>query len=138
MPAIVVITHHDDVPVFTSETEDGLVSPYMLGPIIVELASRGHRVTIAKGVPSQTVAADLAILHVDFTLVPPEYLAFAASFPICLNGKVGTIAKRAVADVLRALPRLFRLRTRGGKRAAHRSLAGGSIGRVGQRSGGSA
>jgi hypothetical protein len=98
--AIVVITHHDDVPVFTSETEDGLVSPYMLGPIIVELARRGHRVTIAKGVPSQTVAADLAILHVDFTLVPPEYLAFAASFPICLNGKVGTIAKRAVADGL--------------------------------------
>ena len=100
MAAIVVITHHYDVPMLTSETEDGLASPYMLGPIVVELARRGHRVTIANGVPAQNVAADIAILHVDFTVVPPEYLDFAASFPICLNGKVGTIAKRAVADGL--------------------------------------
>jgi hypothetical protein len=98
--AIVVITHHADVPVFTSKPEDGLVSPYMLGPIIVELARRGHRVTLAKGVPAQNVAGDLAILHVDFTIVPPDYLEFAASFPRCLNGRVGSIAKRAVADGL--------------------------------------
>jgi hypothetical protein len=97
---IVVITHHYDAPMYTSRTEDGLASPYMLGPIIVELASRGHRVTIVKGVPRQAVAADLAVLHVDLTVVSTEYLEFAASFPFCLNGRVATIAKRAVADGL--------------------------------------
>ena len=85
---------------YTSKTEDGLKSVYMLGPIILELASRGHSVTIARGVPAQVVAADIAILHVDLTFVPNEYLEFAASFPICLNGKVGNIAKRTVADGL--------------------------------------
>jgi hypothetical protein len=98
--AIVVITHHYDVPMYTSKTEDGLRSSYMLGPIIVELASRGHRVTIARGVPTQVIAADIAILHVDLTLVPAEYLEFAASFPICLNGEVRNIAKRTVANGL--------------------------------------
>jgi hypothetical protein len=98
--AIVVITHHYDVPMYTSKTEDGLRSIYMLGPIILELANRGHSVTIARGVPAQVIKADIAILHVDFTFVPTEYLEFAASFPICLNGKVENIAKRTVADGL--------------------------------------
>jgi hypothetical protein len=98
--AIVVITHHYDVPMYISKTEDGLKSVYMMGPIIVELARRGHQVTIARGVPAQAIAADLAILHVDLTSVPTEYLEFAASFPICLNAQVGTIAKRTVANGL--------------------------------------
>ncbi len=100
MPAIVVITHQYDVPMYTSKTEDGLASPYMLGPIIVELVRRGHRVTLARGVPKQAIAADIALLHVDLTYVPSEYLEFAASFPICLNGQVANIAKRTVADGL--------------------------------------
>ena len=98
--AIVVITHHYDVPMYTSKTEDGLASPYMLGPIIVALARRGHTVTIARGVPNQVIAADVAVLHVDLTVVPPEYLEFAGSFPLCLNGQVENISKRTVADGL--------------------------------------
>ncbi len=42
-------------------------------------------------------AADIAILHVDLTVVPEPYLELAARYPICLNGKVRDISKRLVS-----------------------------------------
>lgn len=41
--------------------------------------------------------ADLAVLHVDLTRVPAAYLALAAGYPRCLNGRVGDISKRRVS-----------------------------------------
>ena len=41
--------------------------------------------------------ADVAILHVDLTVVPEPYLELAARYPICLNGRVRDISKRVVS-----------------------------------------
>jgi hypothetical protein len=39
------------------------------------------------------VAADLALLHVDLTEVPDEYLDFAQKYPVVLNGQINEIRK---------------------------------------------
>jgi len=39
------------------------------------------------------VPADLALLHVDLSVVPDEYLDFARRYPVVLNGKVKNIRK---------------------------------------------
>jgi len=41
--------------------------------------------------------ADLAILHVDLTVVPSPYLALAARYPVCINGRVADISKRLIS-----------------------------------------
>jgi hypothetical protein len=43
--------------------------------------------------PNKFIAADLAILHVDLTLVPDTYIEFAQRFPVVLNGHVRDIRK---------------------------------------------
>jgi hypothetical protein len=39
------------------------------------------------------VPADLALVHVDLSVVPEPYLEFAARYPIVLNGRVRDIRK---------------------------------------------
>jgi hypothetical protein len=39
------------------------------------------------------IPADLALLHVDLTIVPDEYLDFAHRYPIVLNGRIKDIRK---------------------------------------------
>ena len=41
--------------------------------------------------------ADVAVLHVDLTVVPEPYLALAARYPVCINGRVADISKRRVS-----------------------------------------
>jgi len=50
--------------------------------------------------PEARVAADLAILHVDLTRVPRDYLECARRFPQVLNGRVTDISKRRVSQNL--------------------------------------
>jgi hypothetical protein len=44
------------------------------------------------------VPADLAILHVDLSVVPDRYIEFAQEYPIVLNGKVKDIRKSSFSD----------------------------------------
>lgn len=44
------------------------------------------------------VPADLAILHVDLSVVPEEYIEFAQDYPLVLNGKVKDIRKSTFSD----------------------------------------
>jgi len=39
------------------------------------------------------VAADIIIVHVDFSVVPDEYLNYAANYPVALNGQLKNICK---------------------------------------------
>lgn len=50
--------------------------------------------------PDAAVTADLALLHVDLSVVPPEYLALARAYPRLLNGAVADIRKSAVSRLL--------------------------------------
>jgi hypothetical protein len=48
----------------------------------------------------QFVHADLAILHVDLSVVPDKYIEFAQQYPIVLNGNVRNIRKSTFTDNL--------------------------------------
>lgn len=52
----------------------------------------GHAVRYVFGV-GRVVPADLAILHVDLSVVPDEYLAFARVYPRTLNSRVADVRK---------------------------------------------
>jgi hypothetical protein len=57
---------------------------------------QGLRVNVPKG-PEPEIDADLAILHVDLTVVPDEYSAFVRRYPVSLNGSVRDISKRVIS-----------------------------------------
>jgi len=44
------------------------------------------------------IPADLAILHVDLSIVPDEYIEFARRYPIVLNGRVKDIRKSSFSQ----------------------------------------
>lgn len=41
--------------------------------------------------------SDIAILHVDLTVVPEPYIALARRYPVCLNGRVTDVSKRRIS-----------------------------------------
>ncbi len=43
------------------------------------------------------IPADLAILHVDLTVVPQEYIEFASRYPVAINGNLRDIRKSRVS-----------------------------------------
>jgi hypothetical protein len=74
-------------------------SLFMLFGILAELRRRGHSAEVISGV-SDRIEADAAVLHVDATIVPPEYLDFAGRFPFCLNIGATDISKRRVSSAI--------------------------------------
>jgi hypothetical protein len=62
----------------------------------------GHEVIPVFGF-KKFIPADLALLHVDQSLVPDEYLAFAQRYPIALNGMVKDIRKSTISRNLVSL-----------------------------------
>ena len=48
----------------------------------------------------EVIPADLVIVHVDLSVVPEDYLAFAGRYPIALNGKVRDIRKSSFSTNL--------------------------------------
>ena len=59
----------------------------------------GHRIMTARGLPPKA-DADVAILHVDVSVVPEDYMEFASQFPVVVNGAVRDIRKRAISGAL--------------------------------------
>lgn len=103
MAHIVAITHKYDRLRQFSLRALGFRGRYLLHDILLELRHRGHTVTVQHGITDRPVPGDLAILHVDATVTPPEYVAFAAQYPDCLNLAVTDISKRRISGaVLRA------------------------------------
>jgi len=58
--------------------------------------TEGRRVLVHQGT-STPPPADVAILHVDLTVVPPDYLALAGRYERCVNAGVADIAKRKIS-----------------------------------------
>lgn len=92
MAHIVVIVHlHDEF-----QGED-----YLLHHLIDHWMRGGHRITVARGL-SEWPAADIAILHVDLTVVPQAYAQAAKKYPVVVNGAALDIRKRHVSrNILR-------------------------------------
>ncbi len=100
MASIAILAHELDRILWRRRDGNGYNCPYLVGRLVFELIRRGHAVEIVHGLRAENPSPDLALLHVDLTRVPDEYLAFAAGFPKCLNVKVADIAKTAVSDAL--------------------------------------
>lgn len=62
-------------------------------------ARRGIRVTVHQGLEPPP-AADAAVLHLDLTELPADYVALARRYPIHLNTRPRSIAKRQVSKNL--------------------------------------
>ena len=84
MAKIVVLTH---------ATDDFDRRAFLLRRIVDTWRASGHEVSVAagtRGVPS----ADVAILHIDLSVIPQDYLDVASRFARVLNGRVTDIRKR--------------------------------------------
>jgi len=90
MPNIVILVHRHDA-------FEGL--HYLLHEISEIWRENGLSVNVSHG-PTPDVSADLAILHVDLTVVPDDYLAFVRHYPVVLNGSVIDVSKRLISDNL--------------------------------------
>jgi hypothetical protein len=84
---VVVIRHEKEPPGFRQFT----ISRFLEG-----LKERGHRILVVQGV-DRLPDADMAVLHVNLSVVPGEYAAAAARYPVALNGKALDIRKRNVS-----------------------------------------
>jgi hypothetical protein len=59
----------------------------------------GHSVEYLHGT-KRFVPADIVFVHINLSVVPDEYLDFAARYPIAVNGRVRDIRKSAISDNL--------------------------------------
>lgn len=72
-------------------------SGYLLFDVLEELKTFGHRSRIVSG-PKHS-HADVALLHVDATIVDDSYLALASRYARTINFGTGDISKRNVSTV---------------------------------------
>ncbi|MEO8000685.1 MAG: hypothetical protein ABI644_02330 [Arenimonas sp.] len=75
------------------------VSRYVLHGLAEHWKSDGHEVDYLFGT-KEFRAADLILIHVDLSIVPDSYLAFAQRYPIVLNGKIRDIRKSTYSKQL--------------------------------------
>ncbi len=83
---IVVLTH----------ALQGKAEGYFIAAVARHWSEAGHRVLFHQGL-APPPDGDLAVLHIDSTRLPPEYLALAARFPRTLNAGARDIGKRRVS-----------------------------------------
>lgn len=69
---------------------------YLMNRLAERWMDAGHEVVVLKGVDRFEPAAVL-IMHVNLTVIPKEYLVFAARYPVVVNGGVRDISKRRVS-----------------------------------------
>lgn len=96
---IVVITHEHDELLSRRGLLRRWTSSYMLYDILGELQRRKHEVIVARGLSSRPTG-DAALLHVDATVTPDDYVDYGRSFPLCLNLAAADISKRKVSGAV--------------------------------------
>lgn len=98
MGKIVVITHEYDrllrKPLFRPAR-----SGYMIHAVLRELERLGHQCIVARGL-ARRPGGDMAIVHVNATVTPAEYLDYAATFPVSVNLAMVDISKRHISQAL--------------------------------------
>lgn len=87
--------HHIAILVYKDDSLDD--APYYLNKIVKIWENDGIRITIHRG-PEHPVNADLAILHVNLTVVPADHLAAVRQYPLVINGEVTDISKRRISN----------------------------------------
>ena len=90
MAAILVLVHPSDLFRNRHFMVTGLFDHWM---------AAGHRVLVHEGTTGLP-DADIALLHVDTTIVPEAYLDALRRYPIVLNQATGDISKRRISEQL--------------------------------------
>src|SRR6185295_1196928 len=99
MARIVVVTHEFDIFAYRrGGPQAPRQSQYMLFDVLKHLEARGHDYRLTKG--PNVIPGDLAILHVDMTAIPEEYLALETEYPRTLNFRAVDISKRAISPIV--------------------------------------
>lgn len=100
MARLVVITHEFDAFAFRRLDEpDGPVrSPYLLFNVLRHLQQLGHDWRVAAG--TEPRSGDVALLHVDSTIVGEDYLSLASHYAGTINFGTFDISKRKVSRLL--------------------------------------
>jgi len=99
MATLVIVTHEYDVFAYRRGAADApLISPYLLFDVLKELETLGHRWRVTRG--ANPVGGDLALLHVDATIVDEQYLSLGSHYPRTINFGTGDITKRKVSRLL--------------------------------------
>lgn len=88
---ILIIQHEND---FRGEQ-----SVYFIEVIARCWREAGHEVFFINGL-QKNIAADLAIMHVNLSVVPAEYVRYAKQFPVTLNLNITDIRKRVISQNL--------------------------------------
>lgn len=87
MTRIVVITHAYD---------DFRTRKFLLGSFAAHWMAAGHDVCVAAGLEDWP-QADIAVLHVDLSVVPAAYLEACARYPVVVNVAATDIRKRHIS-----------------------------------------
>ena len=96
MARLVIVSHEFDIFAFRRRGPgEPIRSPYLLFDLLPYLETFGHSWRVTKG--AQPVSGDIAILHVDSTIVGEEYLALRESYARTINFGTGDITKRKVS-----------------------------------------
>jgi hypothetical protein len=99
MARIVVVTHEFDIFAYRRGGPDApRQSQYMLFDVLQHLEARGHDYRLTRG--PKALPGDLAILHVDLTVVPDEYLELGREYSRTLNFRATDISKRAISPIV--------------------------------------
>jgi hypothetical protein len=84
------------VMVLSHAVDRGRIGDYLVSRLARYWLAGGHDVQAVAGL-DYLPPADIAILHVDLTVVPEEYLVAIARYPVVINGAVRDISKRVVS-----------------------------------------
>jgi len=90
MATIVILEH---------ELQRGVRLPYMIYGVAERWRAAGHRVLVHHGTHDPP-EGDLAIVHIDLTVIPEPYRALAARYPRVINGSVLDVSKRSFSRIL--------------------------------------
>lgn len=84
------------IAVLTGEHDHFHRRGFLLQRLFPHWIEAGHVVVVHVG-PSEPPPADVAVLHVDLTVIPPEYERWLSMYPIVVNGATLDIGKRRVS-----------------------------------------
>ena len=88
------------IAVLFRKIDEGIdLSCYTIHHIAEFWRARGLNVVYVFGVEKH-VPADLIIVHIDFSIVPQEYIDYAANYPIALNAQLRNVCKSEFSESL--------------------------------------
>ena len=72
---------------------------YILNHLWNGWEARGYPVRLAQGT-REWIPGDIVIVHVDYTVIPDEYMEYARRFPVAVNGRVRDVSKNRYSSLM--------------------------------------